>query len=44
MYYTRPAEVEELLGDSTRARTELDWVPQYSFDTLVQEMVDEDCK
>ena len=42
--YFRPAEVEELLGDSTRARTELEWVPQYSFDELVQEMVDEDCK
>lgn len=42
--YFRPAEVEELLGDSTRARTELGWVPQYSFDSLVQEMVDEDCK
>ena len=42
--YFRPAEVEELLGDSTRARTELGWVPHYSFDDLVQEMVDEDCK
>ena len=42
--YFRPAEVEELLGDSTRSRTELGWVPQYSFDALVQEMVDEDCK
>ena len=42
--YFRPAEVEELLGDSMRARTELGWVPQYSFDELVQEMVDEDCK
>lgn len=42
--YFRPAEVEELLGDSTRARTELGWVPHYSFDELVQEMVDEDCK
>ena len=42
--YFRPAEVEELLGDSTKARTELGWVPQYSFDDLVKEMVDEDCK
>ena len=42
--YFRPAEVEELLGDSTRARTELGWVPHYSFDDLVKEMVDEDCK
>ena len=42
--YFRPAEVEELLGDSTKARNELQWVPKYSFDDLVKEMVDEDCK
>ena len=42
--YFRPAEVEELLGDSTKARTELGWLPCYSFDQLVQEMVDQDCK
>jgi len=41
--YFRPAEVEELLGDSTKARTQLGWVPSYSFDELVQEMVDADC-
>ena len=41
--YFRPAEVEELLGDSTRARTELGWTSEYSFDTLVKEMVDADC-
>ena len=39
----RPAEVEELLGDSTKARTELGWVPNYSFDDLVKEMVEHDC-
>ena len=42
--YFRPAEVEELLGDSTKARNELKWEPKYSFDTLVEEMVEEDCK
>tara|TARA_B110000305_G_scaffold240968_1_gene313257 strand:- start:2393 stop:3424 length:1032 start_codon:yes stop_codon:yes gene_type:complete len=42
--YFRPSEVEELLGDSTKARNELQWVPKYSFDDLVKEMVDEDCK
>jgi GDPmannose 4,6-dehydratase len=41
--YFRPAEVEELLGDSTKARTELGWTPAVSFDMLVQEMVDADC-
>ena len=42
--YFRPAEVEELLGDSTKARTMLEWKPQYSFKDLVKEMVLEDCK
>lgn len=41
--YFRPAEVDELLGDSTKARTNLGWTPEYSFDTLVQEMVEADC-
>jgi GDPmannose 4,6-dehydratase len=41
--YFRPAEVEELLGDSTKARTQLGWVPNYNFDELVREMVDADC-
>ena len=41
--YFRPAEVEELLGDSTKAHTELGWVPHTSFDELVHEMVDADC-
>ncbi len=40
--YFRPAEVEELLGDSTKARTQLGWYPEYSFDDLVREMVDHD--
>jgi len=42
--YFRPAEVEELLGDSTKARTELKWTPQITFDELVAEMVECDCK
>lgn len=40
--YFRPAEVEELLGDSTKARKILDWKPDYTFDDLVKEMVDND--
>lgn len=41
--YFRPAEVDELLGDSSKARKELGWKPEYSFDDLVKEMVDQDC-
>ena len=41
--YYRPTEVELLLGDSTKARTILGWSPSYSFDELVEEMVNEDC-
>jgi GDPmannose 4,6-dehydratase len=41
--YFRPAEVEELLGDSTKAREELGWVPQVSFKDLVKQMVISDC-
>lgn len=40
--YFRPAEVEELLGDSTKARTELGWMPICTFDQLVKEMVEND--
>ena len=41
--YFRAAEVEELLGDSTKARTELGWKSKYNFDDLVKEMVEHDC-
>ena len=41
--YFRPSEVDELLGDSTKARKELGWKLNYSFDDLVKEMVDYDC-
>ena len=40
--YFRPTEVETLLGDPTKAKTELGWVPEISFDQLVGEMVEED--
>ena len=41
--YYRPAEVQELLGDSTKVREKLGWKPQYEFDDLVKEMVEFDC-
>ena len=40
--FIRPAEVDLLLGDSTKARTTLGWVPQVSFRELVTMMVDAD--
>jgi len=40
--YFRPTEVELLIGDATKAKTKLDWVPQYSFDDLVKDMMQSD--
>jgi GDPmannose 4,6-dehydratase len=38
----RPAEVEHLLGDATKARQELGWKPEVDFKMLVEMMVDAD--
>ena len=42
--YFRPTEVETLLGDPSKAREKLGWVPKISFEELVAEMVREDLK
>ncbi|MBY3515017.1 GDP-mannose 4,6-dehydratase [Rhizobium laguerreae] len=42
--YFRPAEVETLLGDASKARDKLGWVPRISFGELVSEMMREDMK
>ena len=42
--YFRPAEVETLLGDASKARSKLNWTPKISFEELVAEMVREDLK
>jgi GDPmannose 4,6-dehydratase len=42
--YFRPTEVETLLGDATKAREKLGWVPETSFDALVAEMVQADLR
>lgn len=40
--YFRPAEVDLLLGDATKARTKLGWTPKITFPELVAAMVDHD--
>ena len=42
--YLRPAEVELLIGDSTKARKQLNWEPSVTFQELVHLMVDADIK
>lgn len=42
--YFRPTEVETLLGDPTKAKEKLGWVPTTSFAELVSEMMREDLK
>jgi len=37
--FYRPAEVESLIGDSIRARTELGWQPEFDFRGLVEDMM-----
>uniref|UniRef100_A0A6C0DE63 GDP-mannose 4,6-dehydratase n=1 Tax=viral metagenome TaxID=1070528 RepID=A0A6C0DE63_9ZZZZ len=41
--YFRPAEVELLIGDATKAKTVLGWKPIINFEELVKKMVDRDC-
>ena len=42
--YFRPTEVETLLGDSSKAKAQLNWSTKISFEQLVKEMIDEDLK
>jgi GDPmannose 4,6-dehydratase len=42
--YFRPTEVDELLGDASKAREKLGWVPKITFAELVAEMVETDLK
>ncbi|TAJ26274.1 MAG: GDP-mannose 4,6-dehydratase, partial [Nitrospirae bacterium] len=42
--FIRPAEVETLLGDATKARQKLGWSCQVKFKDLVREMVEEDVR
>jgi GDPmannose 4,6-dehydratase len=40
--FYRPAEVDLLIGDSTKAEATFGWKPTYTFESLVREMVDRD--
>jgi GDPmannose 4,6-dehydratase len=40
--FYRPAEVDLLIGDASKARKLLDWAPRHSFEELVKEMVQAD--
>jgi|SRR5690606_11267647 len=40
--YLRPTEVDALCGDSTKIRTKLGWKPKYTFEQLIDEMVEHD--
>ncbi len=42
--YFRPTEVDSLLGDASKAKEKLNWVPKISFEHLVNEMINEDLK
>ena len=42
--YFRPSEVESLLGDSSKAKRDLDWEPEISIEEMCSEMISEDLK
>jgi GDPmannose 4,6-dehydratase len=42
--YYRPTEVDLLIGDPTKSKTQLGWEPQYDLKALVKEMVESDLK
>ena len=40
--YYRPTEVDLLIGDSTKARTKLGWIPKYDLQGLIEDMTTSD--
>ena len=42
--FLRPSEVPYLLGDPSKARMELGWMPETSFDKMIELMLEEDLK
>ena len=42
--YFRPTEVDLLIGDATKANTKLGWIPEYTLEQLINEMMESDLK
>jgi len=42
--YFRPTEVDALCGDSSKIKSKLDWAPKHTFESLVDEMIQNDLK
>ena len=42
--YFRPTEVDLLIGDATKAKEKLGWVPEYDLPALVEDMMSSDIK
>jgi len=42
--YFRPTEVDLLIGDPTKANTQLGWIPEYNLEQLINEMMESDLK
>ena len=40
--YLRPEELHDLKGDSTKLREKLNWIPEYTFETLMDDMLTND--
>jgi GDPmannose 4,6-dehydratase len=40
--YMRPTDIDNLVGDASKAKKELNWEPEMSFEKLVKFMVDSD--
>ena len=42
--YFRPTEVELLIGDATKAKEKLGWIPEFSLNDLIKDMIESDLK
>ena len=40
--YLRPEELDELKGDCTRLKEKIGWEPDYTFEQMINEMIDEE--